>query len=181
MDRRTFVKRSFVGGAGFILARNVTELAAEGVVLPPAPPIDIHETSQITPSPLRIPGLYTGRVVELHDARSIVSNRVSQPVISQMLERGMKELTGESSIQAAWAKFVSPADVVGIKINPSGAPACCSSPEIVKEIIKGLQSAGVATANILRNRHWQLSDAPPARDRGHRHPGEQVGRLWLRL
>jgi len=40
-------------------------------------------------------------------------------------------------------------DVVGIKINPSGAPACCSSPEIVKEIIKGLQSAGVATGNIV--------------------------------
>jgi len=149
MDRRSFVKRSCMGGAGFILARNVRELAAEGVVLPPAPPIDIHEPSQIVPSPLRIPGLYPGRVVELHDSRSILSNRVSQPVISQMLERGMKELTGETSSQAAWSKFVSAADVVGVKINPSGAPACCSSPEIVKEIIKGLQSAGVATANIV--------------------------------
>ena len=60
-----------------------------------------------------------------------------------MIERGMKELTGERSVAAAWAKFVEPSDIVGIKINPSGAPACCSSPEIVREIINGVQSAGV--------------------------------------
>lgn len=148
MDRRTFVKRTCLGGAGLLLG-SVRELAADGVVLPPSPPIDVHELSQSKVSPMRMPGLYPGRVIELSDSRSIVSNRVSQPVISRMLERGMKELTGESSSAAAWAKFVMPADVVGIKINPSGAPACCSSPEIVREIIKGLESAGVPTRNIL--------------------------------
>jgi uncharacterized protein (DUF362 family) len=66
-----------------------------------------------------------------------------------MLERGMKELTGEPTGRGAWAKFVAPADVVGIKINPSGAPACCSSPEIVREIIKGLESADVPARNII--------------------------------
>ncbi len=61
----------------------------------------------------------------------------------------MKELTGEKSAQAAWAKFVEPHDIVGIKINPSGAPACCSSPEIVREIIASVQSVGVPARNIL--------------------------------
>jgi uncharacterized protein (DUF362 family) len=148
MDRRTFVKRTCLGSAGLLLG-GVSDLAADGVVLPTAPPIDVHEPTDSKPSPLRMPGLYPGRVIELLDSRSIVNNRVSQPVISVMLERGMKELTGESSSQAAWAKFVTPTDVVGIKINPSGAPACCSSPEIVKEIIKGLESAGVPTRNIV--------------------------------
>src|SRR5207245_5344759 len=41
------------------------------------------------------------------------------------------------------------ADTVGIKINPSGAPACCSSPEIVREIISGMQSVGVPARNIV--------------------------------
>ena len=61
----------------------------------------------------------------------------------------MNELTGERSVAAAWAKFVEPSDIVGIKINPSGAPACCSSPEIVREIINGVQSAGVPVGNIV--------------------------------
>jgi uncharacterized protein (DUF362 family) len=85
----------------------------------------------------------------MSDQRAIVGNRISQPVVRQMMERGMRELTGESNIRGAWAKFVEPRDVVGIKINPSGAPACCSSPEIVREIITGLQSVGVPTQNII--------------------------------
>jgi uncharacterized protein (DUF362 family) len=148
MDRRTFVKRTCLGSAGLFLG-NVKELAADGVVLPVPPPIDVCELPLNKASALRMPGLYPGRVIELSDSRSIVSNRVSQHVISQMLERGMKELTGESSSQAAWEKFVVPTDVVGLKINPSGAPACCSSPEIVREIIKGLKSAGLPTRNII--------------------------------
>ena len=80
---------------------------------------------------------------------SIVRNRVSQPVVRGMIERGMKELTGEPSLRAAWAKFVEPSDIVGIKINPSGAPACCSSPEIVREIIDGVRSVGVPAGNII--------------------------------
>jgi len=77
-----------------------------------------------------MPGLYPGRVVEIADERSIVGNRVSQPIIRQMLEQGMRELTGEKSVRAAWERFIEPKDIVGIKINPSGAPACCSSPEL---------------------------------------------------
>lgn len=148
MDRRTFVKRTGLGSAGLFLG-SVEAMAANEVLLPQAPPIDVHEPSQSKPSPLRIPGLFPGRVVELSDGRSIVGNRVSQPIVSQMLERGMKELTGEPTCRGAWAKFVAPGDVVGIKINPSGAPACCSSPEIVREIIKGLESAGVPARNII--------------------------------
>ena len=86
-------------------------------------------------------GIVPGRVVEVADAHAIAGNRVSQPVVHEMLERGLKELTGENSTTAAFAKFVEPKDVVGIKINPSGAPACCSSPELVREIIEGVRSA----------------------------------------
>src|SRR3989442_12728907 len=39
--------------------------------------------------------------------------------------------------------------VVEIKINPSGAPACCSSPEIIREIVGGVQSVGVPASNIF--------------------------------
>ena len=39
-----------------------------------------------------------------------------------MLSAGMKALTGAADARAAWSRFVNPNDVVGIKINASGAP-----------------------------------------------------------
>ncbi len=148
MDRRTFVKRTCVSGAGIFLG-SVPVMAADDVVLPKAPPIDVREAPLPKKSPLGMPGLFPGRVVQVSDARSIVGNRVSQPVVHDMLERGLKELTGENSKAAAFAKFLEPNDVVGIKINPSGAPACCSSPELVREIIEGVRSVGVPMQNIV--------------------------------
>src|SRR5436190_24200143 len=149
MDRRTFVKASCLGSAGLFLGFDPNAPGQETVTLPEPPPIEVHGLPQAKRSPLGIPGLFPGRVVELSDPKSIVRNRVSQPIIGRMIEQGMKELTGESSLRAAWARFMEPTDVVGIKINPSGAPACCSSPEIVREIISGVQSVGVPARNII--------------------------------
>jgi uncharacterized protein (DUF362 family) len=148
MDRRTFVKRTCLGSAGLFLGA-IPSPATDEAVPPQAPPIDVHEAPLGKKSPLGMLGLFPGRVVEVADARAIVGNRVSQPIVHDMLERGLKELTGERSASAAWLKFIEPKDVVGIKINPSGAPACCSSPELVREIIDGLRSAGVPTRNIV--------------------------------
>jgi uncharacterized protein (DUF362 family) len=148
MDRRTFVKASCVGSASLFLD-GLDPKAFGDVTLPQSPPIEVVHGARPAKAPNGMPGLFPGRVVEVHDSNSIVSNRVSQPVVRGMIDRGMKELTGEKSASAAWARFVEPADIVGIKINPSGAPACCSSPEIVREIINGVQSAGVPAANIV--------------------------------
>jgi uncharacterized protein (DUF362 family) len=148
MDRRTFVKRTCITSAGLFLG-GLPALGSDEVVLPQAPPIDVHEAPLAKKSPLGMPGLYPGRVVEVADTRAITGNRVSQSVVHEMVERGMRELTGEKSARAAWSKFVEPKDVVGVKINPSGAPACYSSPELVREIIAGVQSAGVPVQNIV--------------------------------
>ena len=148
MDRRTFVKRTCVGSAGLFLG-GMPALANDEVVLPQPPPIDVHEAPLGKKSPLGMPGLFPGRVVEVADGRAIVGNRVSQPIVHEMLDRGLKELTGENSARAAFAKFIVATDVVGIKINPSGAPACCSSPELVREIISGVRAVGVPARNIM--------------------------------
>jgi uncharacterized protein (DUF362 family) len=147
MDRRTFVKSTLLGGSSLFLHPGQPALAQTPA--PQAPAVEVHGLPQAKPSPLGMPGLYPGRVVQISDPKAIVGNRVSQPLIAKMIERGLTELTGETSLRAAWAKFVQPADVVGIKINPSGAPACCSSPEIVREIISGVESVGVPRTNII--------------------------------
>ncbi len=148
MDRRAFLQATCLGSASLLFDGLLPKSCCD--VLPPAAPkIHVQGLPDYKPSPLGMPGLFPGRVVELFGRSSIVQNRVSQPVVRHMLEQGMRELTGEQSAKAAWSRFIDPTDVVGIKINPSGAPACCSSPEILREIIAGVQAAGVPARNIM--------------------------------
>jgi uncharacterized protein (DUF362 family) len=148
MDRRTFVKVGCIGSASVLVQGLDPILRAEGVA-PALPPIDLHGLPDYMPSHLGMPGLFPGRVIEAQDRNAIVRNRVSQPIVRRMLEQAMQELTGERSARDAWGKFIDPKDVVGIKINPSGAPACCSSPEIIREIVAAVQSLGVPARNIV--------------------------------
>jgi uncharacterized protein (DUF362 family) len=147
MDRRSFVKVGCLGSASLLIQGLDPTVRAES--LPPVPPIELHNLPGYAPSSLGMPGLFPGRVVEVRDPKAIVRNRVSQPIVQRLLEQAMTELTGEKSVRDAWAKFVEPKDVVGIKINPSGAPACCSSPELIREIISSVRELGVPPWNIL--------------------------------
>lgn len=148
MNRRTFVTKTVVGTAGMALASALARGEGE-VKLPAPPPVTRHGLSNFPRSALGMPGLYPGRVIELCDPRAIQNNHLSQPRVRRMIERGITELTGERTAAAAWSKFFEPSDIVGIKINPSGAPACCSSPEIVREVVAGLRSAGVEAHRII--------------------------------
>ncbi|PYX45867.1 MAG: hypothetical protein DMG79_18285 [Acidobacteria bacterium] len=148
MDRRSFVKAGCIGSAS-LLMQGLDPMVRAETAPNAVPPIELRGLSGFKPSPLGMPGLYPGRVVEVREDKAIVRNRVSQPIVGRMLERAMKELTGEKSAREAWAKFIQPGDVVGIKINPSGAPACCSSPEIVREIISSVRLLGVPARNII--------------------------------
>jgi uncharacterized protein (DUF362 family) len=73
---------------------------------------------------------------------------VDRAVVRQMLAAGMKSLTGDANESDAWRRFITPQDVVGIKVNCSGAPRICSAPEIVGAIADNLVAVGVAPANI---------------------------------
>ena len=97
-----------------------------------------------------MPGPYPGRVVRVHCEKSIdtASSRVDRAFVKQMLATGMQALTGDSRPEDAWARFISPNDVVGIKVNCSGAPQIRSSPEVVAGIAENLIAAGVPTKQI---------------------------------
>jgi uncharacterized protein (DUF362 family) len=148
MDRRTFVKVGCIGSASLLMQGLEPTIRAETAPVA-VPAIELHGLPNYRPSPLGIPGLFPGRVIEVRDPSAIARNRVSQPIVRQMLKHAMEELTQEKSAQAAWAKFIQPNDIVGVKINPSGAPACCSSPEILREIITSVQTVGVPARNIV--------------------------------
>lgn len=95
-----------------------------------------------------MPGPYPGQVVKVHAESSLNGNAVNPEIVRQMIAAGMKSLTGDSRPQDAWARFVSPQDVVGVKVNCSGAPQIRSSPEVVAAIVENLLAVGVAPRQI---------------------------------
>jgi uncharacterized protein (DUF362 family) len=96
------------------------------------------------------PGRWRGKVIKVYSDVCIdtSSNRVNAVVVREMLSAGIQKLTGTSDDRAAWAQFISKEDVVGIKVNCSGAPKIHSSPELVGAIITNLIALGVPASNI---------------------------------
>lgn len=98
---------------------------------------------------LAMPGLYRGRVVAVENPAVLVSGRYQAEAVRQMMRRGMVELTGADGWVDAWRRFFEPGDVVGIKLSPVGQPLVKSDATVVREIIAGLEAAGVKPQDIV--------------------------------
>ncbi len=96
-----------------------------------------------------MPGLFPGRVIAVSDSRCIVDGQYQREPVRAMMRRGMAELTGAPDWVSAWRTFFQPGEVVGIKLNPVSLPWVISAPEVVQEIITGLESAGIARNDIV--------------------------------
>ncbi|MBV9034024.1 MAG: hypothetical protein JO182_05985, partial [Acidobacteriaceae bacterium] len=92
-----------------------------------------------------MPGMYPGKAVRVRSEEAVdtAANCVRGQAVRRMLTAGMQELTGTTNPRDAWAQFFSPQDVIGIKVNCSGAPEIHSNPEVVVAIIENLQSIGI--------------------------------------
>ena len=139
MDRRSFVRSALVGtlaasalGSGaWADERTAGAAAANGK------------------KALGIPGPFPGRVIEVHHPGSVVRRKVQREPVHEMVERGMVDLTGAPNSTDAWRMFFEPGDVVGVKVNPVGAPKAISSFELVHEVCDGLKAAGVKPQDII--------------------------------
>jgi hypothetical protein len=98
---------------------------------------------------LGVPGPYPGRVIEVRNPRMIRQGRKDAGAIRQVVDRGMKELTGADDAVSAWRSFFEPGDVVAIKMNPVGNPLANSSSELMLAVIDGLKAAGVKTRDLF--------------------------------
>jgi hypothetical protein len=134
-------RRSFLGVAAM----------SPGALSSATPRIPAYKVvTNFKPSGSPMPGLYPGRVASVHCDRSIdaESEKVDKAAVAEMIASGMASLTGERDSRAAWSRFFNASDVVGIKINASGAPGICSLPEVVGEIARNVVAAGVKPENI---------------------------------
>ncbi|HEU0004573.1 MAG TPA: DUF362 domain-containing protein [Terriglobia bacterium] len=97
-----------------------------------------------------MPGPFPGQVVSVRSTKCIdeVKDEVNSAVVREMMDRGMRQLTGESTALRAWQRFISANDVVGIKVNCVGRPKVVSSPEVIAEIVRNLTELGVKPSQI---------------------------------
>jgi uncharacterized protein (DUF362 family) len=105
--------------------------------------------SKAEASKLAMPGPYRGRVVAVRNPAVLVSGQYQAEAVRQMMRLGMKELVSADGWVDAWRRFFESGDVVGIKVNPVGQPHVISDATVVREIIAGLESAGVKRQDIV--------------------------------
>src|SRR5579859_2559978 len=123
--------------------------AAFGATTVPARMLAAQVSSKADTSKLAMPGLFRGRVVAVEHPGSIVDGHYQAEPVRQMMRQGMTDLTGAAGWVDAWRLFVEPGDVVGIKVNPVGGPLVISAAEVVREIIAGLNAAGIKNKDIV--------------------------------
>jgi uncharacterized protein (DUF362 family) len=103
-----------------------------------------------------MPGPYRGKVVAVEHPAAVAGGAHNQAAVKQMFDAGMRQLTGAESAREAWARFVTPGDTVGIKLNASSYPSIVSSVFVLDEIIRGLSSAGVPPSRIVVYDRYRL-------------------------
>src|SRR5499425_955858 len=76
-----------------------------------------------------MPGAYRGKVVSVKSAKCLSEDglKINGEVVREMMERGMRALTGDAQTVHSWRRFFTPDDVVGIKVNAGGRPWVVSS------------------------------------------------------
>jgi Domain of unknown function (DUF362) len=113
-----------------------------------------------------MPGPWPGRVVSVKSRHSLdETGRVVEAAVREMMDRGLRALTGETTTAAAWRRLFEPGDVVGIKVNAGGVPYVVSSPAIVAETCRQLMAVGIPAPSLFVFERFQNQivaiDYPP--------------------
>ncbi len=139
MERRTFIQ--------LLAASQLPSIVSAETDIP-----KYRIVSSYKPSALPgMPGPYPGKVVSVKSSKCLSENgeRINADVVREMMERGMRTLTGEQKTIDAWRRFFEPADIVGIKVNVVGHPWVVSSHEVVAEVVRNLMAVGVKPQQIF--------------------------------
>ena len=143
-SRREFCRIAAQGAAGFSLSLTLPVTAATD-----KPATNIKQALQFPRTSQSLPGKYPGKVVEVVHSQSVQGLTPQTEIVQWMLEKALLELTRSTSLVRAWRQFISPDDVVGLKVNPVAGKLLSTSRELVQVVIRQLELAGVPRSNII--------------------------------
>jgi len=106
--------------------------------------------------PLGLSAAAKSRVVLVrHSAVVDAAGKVQAPLLQSILDKAITTFSGKSTVADAWRQFVSPDDVVGLKINTLGLQEIRGTdytrhfPAFAEAMATGLRAAGVKDKNIV--------------------------------
>ncbi|MCE1197622.1 MAG: DUF362 domain-containing protein [Marinilabiliales bacterium] len=148
--RRNFFKLLSAGGTGLLLSPVIPSAAqAAENQNPVKPATNIQDAMKHPRTAASMPGLLPGKVVRVDHSGCIQEHVIQQKAVDEMLRSLMLNLTGETSVDKAWLKFVTPEDVIGLKVNPVAGKLLTTSHELVKAVIAQLTEAGIPRKNLV--------------------------------
>jgi len=131
MTRRDFLHAVAAGAAvGAVAASATAGLAAEAPTTAPTGSSATPAASSSAKAPTAALPAKSRVVVITHPEVLVKEYRVNPPIIKQMVDRGIAELTGAAKAADGWAAVGHEDDAVAIKYNSIGAPTLDSHPEI---------------------------------------------------
>ena len=148
--RRDFLRLLAVGGAAATVAPlklGANPLAAH--FSDDKPDTNIADALKHPRNASSMPGKYPGRVAQALDEKSIANGKPDPRVVSSMLEKSMLALTGAADVTAAWREFVTPDDIIGLKVNPVAGKELSTSLELTRAVIEQLERSGIPRRNIV--------------------------------
>jgi hypothetical protein len=150
MKRRDFFKIVSMGGVSLALNPVIKATEMKPLFnLDEGPETNITDAIKVPRTKNSMPGLYPGKVVKVTDPDSVTEGKPSEEAAYNMLKNAMLTLTGEKSIKKAWRKFVSPKDIIGLKVNPVAGKLLTTSHAVTKSVIKQLEESGIPRKNIV--------------------------------
>jgi len=151
IDTSTSVnRREFVAAACVVTASGAV-LGVPALADTPKPTeveTNLADFMKVPRGPHALPGPFPGRVVQVRNARAVVDDRVDGKVVAGMFESGIRALTGRD-LRDSFRMFFRTDDVVGLKVNPVGAPLIATKPEVVDAVIRWLVDNGLPKGNIV--------------------------------
>jgi len=166
VSRRDFLGLAASGVAGIVLggplAGQEKPAAAKSAPQNPADiATNVDAIRKIPRTAASLPGRYSGKVVRVSTGSASVQGKVDPAKVKAAVDKGMRSLTGRANAAEAWREFVSPEDIIGIKVNPISLKRLPTRPEVVDAILEGLAVAGIPKSNIIiwDRRHFQLVEA----------------------
>jgi hypothetical protein len=169
--RKSINRRSFVKAIGSCAAGPlVLGVPLAGQDPPPAKvETNIADFLRVPKTRFSLPGPFPGKVALVTDKEAISGDRFDGQVVARMFEQGLTKLTGKN-LRESFKMFFDKQDIVGLKVNPVGAPLINTRPELAEAVIHWLMENGLPRSNIVI---WDRFDymLPSAGFTGDRFPG----------
>jgi hypothetical protein len=100
-------------------------------------------------APARTNNTSRARVVIVEDPDATYDLQPVAYRIQTMMERGITNLTGKTTVSNAWLSLVSTNDTVGIKVYSAPGPNSGTRPAVAAAVVQGLIDAGLPPKQII--------------------------------